>query len=113
MDDSDDDRWKNAGTCDPKTGRIYRTFEGTFNGVNALFARGDKFREAANNNVSNEYYIKTRCGNVSMDRPYGPGGRFPGHLTSAELRPELLPKAAYRFPRARPTRTRSSSATRI
>ncbi|GLZ06253.1 hypothetical protein Acsp03_37190 [Actinomadura sp. NBRC 104412] len=94
---SDDDRWKNAGTCDPRTGRIYRTFEGTFNGVNALFARGDRFRETANNNVSNEYYIKTRCGNVSMDGPYGPGGRFRGHLTSAELRPELLPKAAYRF----------------
>jgi hypothetical protein len=94
---SDDDRWKNAGTCNPKTGRIYRTFDGTFNGVNALFARGDRFREAANNNVSNEYYIKTACGNVSMDEPYGPGRRFRGHLTSAELRPELLPKAAYRF----------------
>ncbi|CNF78658.1 Uncharacterised protein [Mycobacterium tuberculosis] len=56
---SDDARWKNAGTCNPKTGEIYRTFDGTFNGINALFVRGDKFREAANNNISNEYYIKT------------------------------------------------------
>ncbi|MUN40835.1 hypothetical protein [Actinomadura litoris] len=94
---SDDARWKNAGTCDPKTRRIYRTFEGTFNGVNALFPRGDLFRETANNNISNEYYIKTRCGNVSMDKPYGPGNRFEGHLTSAELQPQLMPKAAYRF----------------
>ncbi|GLW63468.1 hypothetical protein Arub01_17120 [Actinomadura rubrobrunea] len=94
---SDDERWKNAGTCNPKTRKIYRTFDGSFNGVNALFVRGDKFREAANNNISNEYYIKTPCGNVSMDRPYGPGNRFYGHLTSVELQPELLPKAAYRF----------------
>ncbi|QXJ22339.1 hypothetical protein AGRA3207_003328 [Actinomadura graeca] len=94
---SDDERWKNAGTCNPKTGRIYRTFDGTFNGVNALFPRGDLFREAANNNISNEYYIKSACGNVSMDKPYGPGGKFQGHLTSAELQPHLLPKAAYRF----------------
>ncbi|MER7547439.1 hypothetical protein ABTW95_30955 [Spirillospora sp. NPDC127506] len=94
---SDDARWKNAGTCNPKTGKIYRTFDGTFNGINALFVRGDKFREAANNNISNEYYIKTACGNVSMDEPYGPGGRFKEHLASAEIRPELMPKAAYRF----------------
>ncbi|MFI0480240.1 hypothetical protein [Actinomadura sp. 9N215] len=94
---SDDQRWKDAGTCNPKTRKIYRTFDGTFNGVNALFVRGDKFREAANNNISNEYYIKTACGNVSMDQPYGPGGKFRQHLTSAELRPELLPKASYRF----------------
>ncbi|SNS01273.1 hypothetical protein [Actinomadura mexicana] len=94
---SDDARWKNAATCNPKTRTMYRTFDGTFNGVNALFPRGDLFRETANNNISNEYYAKTACGEASMDRRYGPGGRFEGHLTSAELRPELLPKAAYRF----------------
>ncbi|GAA4389130.1 hypothetical protein GCM10023088_63360 [Actinomadura verrucosospora] len=94
---SDDARWKNAATCDPKTRTMYRTFDGTFNGVNALFPRGDLFRETANNNISNEYYAKTACGEASMDRRYGPGGRFEGHLTSAELRPELMPKAAYRF----------------
>ena len=94
---SDDARWKNAATCNPKTRTMYRTFDGTFNGINALFPRGDLFRETANNNISNEYYAKTACGEASMDRRYGPGGRFEGHLTSAELRPELMPKAAYRF----------------
>ncbi|RFS87300.1 hypothetical protein D0T12_03420 [Actinomadura spongiicola] len=94
---ADDARWTNAGTCNPRTRQIYRTFDGTFNGINALFVRGDKFREKSNNNISNEYYIKTACGNVSMDKPYGPGGKFQQHLTSAEIRPELLPRSSYRF----------------
>jgi hypothetical protein len=94
---SDLPRWKHAATCNPKTRTMYRTFDGTFNGVNALFARGDKFIGGPDNDISTEYYAKTACGNASLDKPYGPGKRFEGHLTSAELQPQLLPKASYQF----------------
>ncbi|MEV5824229.1 hypothetical protein AB0L25_01485 [Spirillospora sp. NPDC052242] len=84
------------GICNPATGEIYSTMDGTFNGVNAIFVRGDKFR-AQNNNVSNEYYFKTACGNWSGDEPFGADGAHDDLLTGAELRPELLPEASYRF----------------
>ncbi|SFP68857.1 hypothetical protein SAMN05421810_103106 [Amycolatopsis arida] len=82
------------GTCNPATGQIYGTPDSSANGVNAIFARGDRFR---NNNVSNEYYFKTACGEFDGTKPFGPDGRYRGILTSAELQPELLPAAEYRF----------------
>jgi hypothetical protein len=82
------------GTCNPATGEIYPTPRSSSNGVNAIFARGDAFR---NNNISNEYYFKTACGEVDGTKPFGPDGQYRGILTSAELQPELLPQAEYTF----------------
>lgn len=84
----------NYATCNPKTGEIYPTPESNANGVNAIFAMGDKFR---NNNISNEYYFKTACGEFDGTKPFDPGGNYGGILTSAELQPELLPDASYTF----------------
>lgn len=82
------------GTCNPKTGEIYGTPDSNANGVNAIFAMGDKFR---NNNISNEYYFKTACGNFDGTKPFDEQGNYKGILTSAELQPELLPQASYTF----------------
>lgn len=82
------------GTCNPATGEIYPTPESNANGVNAIFAMGDKFR---NNNISNEYYFKTACGNFDGTKPFDEEGNYKGILTSAELQPELLPQASYTF----------------
>ncbi|GAA2004855.1 hypothetical protein GCM10009799_35260 [Nocardiopsis rhodophaea] len=84
------------GVCDPGTGRIHGVFDGTFNGVNAIFVRGDRMRSGINN-IGNEYYFKTACGEFSGDEPFDDEGRYSGILTSTELRPELLPQAAYHF----------------
>ncbi|MEU8800920.1 hypothetical protein [Spirillospora sp. NPDC048819] len=89
-------RWsQNNGVCNPKTGEIYGAPDGTFNGVNAIFPRGDKITR--NNNVGTEYYYKTACGNYSGDGTFGPDGKYRDLLTSAELQPELMPQESYRF----------------
>ncbi|MBB6172742.1 hypothetical protein HNR23_002802 [Nocardiopsis mwathae] len=86
---------KNA-VCDPGTGRIHGVEDGTYNGVNAIFIRGDRMRSGIND-VGNEYYFKTACGEFSGDEPFDDEGRYSGILTGTELRPELLPEAAYTF----------------
>lgn len=86
---------KNA-ICNPSTGRLQSTREGTYNGVNAIFVRGDKFRQQ-NNFVSNEYFFRTPCGDFDGDGTWGPHREFRDLVSSVELQPELLPTASYRF----------------
>ncbi|MEU5876325.1 hypothetical protein [Spirillospora sp. NPDC047279] len=83
------------GICNPKTGEIYSTVDGNFNGINAIFPRGDMITRT--NNFGNEYYYKTACGEYSGEGTWGPDGQYNDILTSAELQPELLPKAKYTF----------------
>ncbi|MCW2819158.1 MAG: hypothetical protein JWR42_1945 [Marmoricola sp.] len=82
--------------CNPATGRLYSVADGTSNGVNAAFARGDEFR-AENNDVGNQYFFRTPCGDFDGAGTWGPGGRYRDLVSSVELRPELLPRASYRF----------------
>jgi len=80
------------GVCNPDTGRILSVKRSNLTAVNAVFVRGDRFREG-NNNVSNEYYYKTECGSFSGDGTWGPGGRYRDILSTAEL----LPRSTYTF----------------
>lgn len=82
--------------CNPATGELYSSQQGTYNAVNAAFVRGDEFR-AENNRVSNQYFFRTPCGDFDGARTWGPAGRFRDLASSVELQPELLPKARYRF----------------
>jgi hypothetical protein len=89
--------WSSSNAiCDPSTGQLYGTQEGTYNAVNAAFVRGDKFRPQ-NNLVSNEYFFRTPCGDFNGDASWGPTGQYRDLVSSVELRPELLPTASYRF----------------
>jgi hypothetical protein len=82
--------------CNPKTGELYSTLDGNYNAVNAIFVRGDKFR-AGNNNVSNEYFFRTPCGDFAGEQRWGPEGQYRDLASSVELQPELLPQASYTF----------------
>jgi hypothetical protein len=84
------------GICNPRTGEITSVDEGNLTALNAVFVRGDTFRKA-NNNVSNEYFFKTECGNHSGDSTWGEHGQFRDLLSAAELQPESLPQKSYRF----------------
>ncbi|MDI9903167.1 hypothetical protein QM716_25250 [Rhodococcus sp. IEGM 1409] len=84
------------GTCNPATGEIYSSTEGNYNGVNAIFPRGDKFRPQ-NNNISTEYYYKTSCGDYDGAGTFGDKGQYKDILTTAEIQPELMPDASYTF----------------
>jgi len=87
---------RDSGVCNPETGRVTSLRRSSLNGVNAAFARGERFRPASNN-VSNEYYFKTECGDFSGHQRFGPQQRYGDLLSAAELRPELLPEASYTF----------------
>jgi len=84
------------GVCDPESGKVLPVQRSNLNAVNAFFVRGDRFRKG-NNNVSNEYYYKTSCGDWSGDATWGENGRLHDILSAAELRPELMPHSSYRF----------------
>ena len=84
------------GVCNPQTGEIGSVRRSNLTGLNALFVRGDRFREA-NNNVSNEYYFKTECGDHSGDARWGSRGQFRDLLSAAELQTEQLPDKSYTF----------------
>jgi hypothetical protein len=84
------------GVCDPATKRVVSVRRSNLTAVNALFIRGDRFRKA-NNDVSNEYFYKTACGDYSGDGAWGAGGRLHDILSAAELQPELMPPASYSF----------------
>ncbi len=66
------------GVCNPDTGEIRSVRKSNLTAVNAVFVRGDRFRKS-NNNISNEYYYKTNCGEYSGDSAWGPKGRFSRH----------------------------------
>lgn len=82
--------------CNPATGRLHSTLDGTYNAVNAAFPIGNQFR-AENNRVSNQYFFRTPCGDFDGAGRWGPGGKYRDLLSSVELRPELLPAERYRF----------------
>ncbi len=82
--------------CNPATGQLYSSRAGTYNAVNAAFVRGDAFR-AENNNVGNQYFFRTPCGDLDGAGRWGPNGEFRDLASSVELQPELLPRARYRF----------------
>ncbi len=84
------------GVCNPASGKVLPVQRSNLNAVNAVFVRGDRFRKG-NNNVSNEYYYKTSCGNWSGDATWGKNGRLHDILSTAELQPEQMPEASYRF----------------
>jgi hypothetical protein len=84
------------GICDTSSQRIISVKKGNLNDINALFIRGDKFRQG-NNNISNEYYYKTECGDFSGDSSWGPRGRLHDILSAAELHPETMPSSPYTF----------------
>lgn len=89
--------WSSSNAiCNPATGKLYSTLDGTYNGVNAAFVRGDKFRPQ-NNLVANEYFFRTPCGDFDGDARWGPNGEFRDLVSSVELKPEALPTASYRF----------------
>lgn len=82
--------------CNPATGQLESTLDGTYNAVNAAFVRGDAFRRE-NNNVGNQYFFRTPCGDFDGAGRWGPDGRYRDLASSVELRPELLPTERYRF----------------
>ncbi|ROR90396.1 hypothetical protein [Nocardioides aurantiacus] len=82
--------------CNPATGKLESTLAGTYNAVNAAFVRGDAFRRE-NNNVGNQYFFRTPCGDFDGAGRWGPDGRYRDLASSVELRPELLPTKRYRF----------------
>jgi hypothetical protein len=84
------------GVCNPATGKIKSVKDSNLNAVNAAFVRGDMFR-AGNNNVSNQYFFRTSCGDHSGEETWGPAGRYNDLLSTVELQPELLPGAEYVF----------------
>ncbi len=84
------------GVCDPGSGDIKSVRKSNLTGVNALFVRGDLFREA-NNFLSNEYYFKTECGEFSGDGSWGPRHQYRDLLSAAELQTGELPGASYTF----------------
>jgi hypothetical protein len=84
------------GICNPETGQIKSVQDGNLNAINAIFVRGDKFRPQ-NNNVSNEYFYRTSCGDYSGDGTFGPNGEYKDILSTAEIQPELMPNASYTF----------------
>jgi len=84
------------GVCDPASKRIVSVKKGNLNDINAVFIRGDRFRKG-NNNISNEYYYKTECGDFSGDSTWGPRGRLHDILSAAELQPESMPSTSYTF----------------
>ncbi|GAB3664790.1 hypothetical protein GCM10027596_29790 [Nocardioides korecus] len=89
--------WSSSNAiCNPATGQLYSVEDGTYNGVNAAFVRGDEFR-AENNNAGNQYFFRTPCGDFDGAGTWGPSGRYRDLVSSVELQPELLPKASYRF----------------
>lgn len=89
--------WSSSNAiCNPATGQLYSTLDGTYNGVNAAFVRGDRFR-SQNNFVSNEYFFRTPCGDFDGAATWGPNGQFRDLVSSVELQPALLPAASYQF----------------
>lgn len=84
------------GICNPETGKIKDVQQGNLTALNAVFIRGDKFRKG-NNNVSNEYFFKTECGDYSGDSTWGSRGQFRDLLSAAELEPESMPQNSYKF----------------
>ncbi|UJF17775.1 hypothetical protein L0B53_12130 [Vibrio sp. SS-MA-C1-2] len=89
-----DAEWsQDNGVCNPKTGEIYGIQDSTFNGVNAIFVLGNKFRKAP----FNEYFFRTACGDYRGDEQWGTDNKYTDILTSAELQPELLPEKSYTF----------------
>jgi len=89
-------RYGDYATCNPATGEMFSSAESNYVGVNAIFLRGDEFM-SGQNNVGNQYQMKTACGEVDSIERFGENDEYSRILTSAELQPELMPRSSYTF----------------
>lgn len=82
---------RNYSVCNPATGNLYRqdSAEATGNGINAIFFRGDEFRDPSI--AYNEFRMETECGS------FDGSGAGTSIVSTAEIRPELMPEEDYLF----------------
>ncbi len=75
--------------CNPNTGKLYKMEHSTVNGVNAIFPTDYK---------NDGFFFRTKCGDFDVkEGAFGENKQYGYIVSSAELRPELLPKESYTF----------------
>lgn len=77
--------------CNPATKELYNYTapKSTYNGINQLYINGSQFR---NSDIGyTDYIIETECGTFT-NKP-----EEPSIVSTAEIKPELMPKEAYQF----------------
>lgn len=79
------------GVCDPSTKEIYNYTgpKSSYNGINAIFFAGDKFRDESIG--YNQFMFETECGSIIPEESEY------SIVSTAEIQPEIMPNETYKF----------------